>query len=499
MAEINMIEISKVKPYKDNPKMHTSTQVRKIQASIEAYGWDQPIVVDEEMVIIKGHGRYMAAQNLGLTEIPVLISDMSFEQARQARIADNKSAESEWDLDVLWGEISSLQSQGFTSESLGFSDKTLAGLFPESDMAKARLESKQEEKDNRETPRTMDGERDATAPRKETMIKPFEGELAFLRKLTMVDYLNWHDKIVISFSSGKDSMAAMSWICNNCDKSKIVAIYTNPTWGVDWPHSITYIPIWEKMFGVKVWLCGTSDPTAERGWEQNLMQIGFPGMQKGCWIESHIKIPQINAMITQLGLGPESGLKIVQIIGIRWEEGTNRQEIYPDRGIIKDRGTHYASPILQWLGEDVALYLDGQNVKLHTAYMTEPRMGCLICPKSSACGNIAIRKRFPNHWKKGLEWMAMGMRTKKHMPSNLLKWLSDVEDINNHDRFSPEFSAMAMSTQELEAEIEQITGKPLPKPYLTECYRPEFVTRNDLKKPWWEIIGKEANNEPLDL
>jgi len=104
MSEIIMVPIDRVKPYSDNPKAHPSTQVRRIAASIRDYGWDQPIVVDSDYVVIKGHGRLKAAHELHLKEVPVIVSDLNEEGARLARILDNKSAEGEYDKENLWGK-----------------------------------------------------------------------------------------------------------------------------------------------------------------------------------------------------------------------------------------------------------------------------------------------------------------------------------------------------------------------------------------------------------
>ena len=490
MSEIIMVPIDRVKPYSDNPKAHPSTQVRRIAASIRDYGWDQPIVVDSDYVVIKGHGRLKAAHELHLKEVPVIVSDLNEEGARLARILDNKSAEGEYDKENLWGEITDLKKVGISTNQLGFDDKAIMSLFPEE--FSLTEEEKTVQKALDEPDERREDVEDITAPLKETMIKAFSGELAFLRKMRMVDYLNWHDKIVVGFSSGKDSMAAMAWILENCERDKVVAVYTNPGWGVDWPHSLAYISVWEKLFGVKVHLVGTPDPAAPRMWEHWLMQIGFPGMKKGCWIESHIKIPQIRAYLHQQGIGNKFGVKTVQIIGIRYEEGANRQKIYPDRGILKDRGDHYASPVIQWLGSDVALYLEKFGVKLHTAYRSESRMGCLLCPKGSATGAIGIRKRFPEHWAKICEWYAMAMRTKVYTPDSFMKWMSSIEDVKETKKFAGEFADMAVDTDEMEKMISEVTGEAHPEGYLYKPFNPGIHSmRNELKKPWWEILEEK--------
>ncbi|MFH3639762.1 ParB/Srx family N-terminal domain-containing protein, partial [Acinetobacter baumannii] len=81
--------VDDVKPYELNAKIHSEEQVAKIAESIARFGWDQPIVVDKNGVIIKGHGRRLAAIKLGLIEVPVLVrDDLNEEQVKAARLAD---------------------------------------------------------------------------------------------------------------------------------------------------------------------------------------------------------------------------------------------------------------------------------------------------------------------------------------------------------------------------------------------------------------------------
>ena len=110
-------------PYARNPKTHPDDQIAKIAASIASFGFDQPIVVDADGVIIKGHGRREASLLLGLTRVPVVVrNDLSVAQIRAARLADNKTAESPWDEELLRLEIEALLGEDF--------DLTLTGFEP---------------------------------------------------------------------------------------------------------------------------------------------------------------------------------------------------------------------------------------------------------------------------------------------------------------------------------------------------------------------------------
>ena len=107
--EIQERKLSEIIPYEKNPR-HNDKAVDKVAASLQEFGWQQPIVVDREGVVIAGHTRLKAAQKLGLETAPVIVAgDLSEEQVKAYRLADNRTAEfSEWDFDMLNAEIFSI-------------------------------------------------------------------------------------------------------------------------------------------------------------------------------------------------------------------------------------------------------------------------------------------------------------------------------------------------------------------------------------------------------
>jgi ParB-like chromosome segregation protein Spo0J len=105
--------------------------VKKIASSIKNYGWDQPIVVDDDGEIIKGHGRLQAAELLGLDTVPVITrSDLTDAEKRASRIADNKTAESAWIDDDLTAELNMLADE-FEPVELGYDGDELDELIGE--------------------------------------------------------------------------------------------------------------------------------------------------------------------------------------------------------------------------------------------------------------------------------------------------------------------------------------------------------------------------------
>lgn len=107
--EIVNLKLEEIKPYEKNPRFNEKA-VEKVSKSIQEFGFKVPIIVDKNNVIITGHTRYKAAQRLELSEVPCIIStDLTKEQVKAFRIADNKVAEdSKWDYDVLNEELADL-------------------------------------------------------------------------------------------------------------------------------------------------------------------------------------------------------------------------------------------------------------------------------------------------------------------------------------------------------------------------------------------------------
>jgi DNA modification methylase len=122
--------IDSIRPYENNPRIN-NPGVDAVAASIREYGFRQPIVVDEDGVIIVGHTRYKAALKLGLKTVPVHVAvGLSPAQAKAYRIADNQTATlSSWDDDKLPLELMALQQEGFDLDLTGFSADDLMKLL----------------------------------------------------------------------------------------------------------------------------------------------------------------------------------------------------------------------------------------------------------------------------------------------------------------------------------------------------------------------------------
>ena len=107
-------KLADIVPYERNTKKHEETQIKNVAESIKKYGWVQPIVIDNDGTIVIGHCRALAAEKLGMEEVPcVIVSDLTEEEINALRIVDNKTNESPWDFDLLSAELPEIDLSDF--------------------------------------------------------------------------------------------------------------------------------------------------------------------------------------------------------------------------------------------------------------------------------------------------------------------------------------------------------------------------------------------------
>ena len=107
-------KLADIVPYANNTKKHDETQIKNVAESIKKYGWVQPIVIDNDGTIVIGHCRALAAEKLGIEEVPcVVVSDLTEDEINALRIVDNKTNESPWDFDLLSAELPEIDLSDF--------------------------------------------------------------------------------------------------------------------------------------------------------------------------------------------------------------------------------------------------------------------------------------------------------------------------------------------------------------------------------------------------
>jgi len=154
MPELNIQyrAIGDLSPYENNPKMHSAEQIGQLVNSYNKYGWTNPILIDEESMILAGHGRWQMAQQLEMNEVPTItIEGLSTQQKRAYVIADNKLTElGEWDKDLLHLELSDLRAfkdEPDLIETLGFSQHQIQSIINKQTRANKKTPGDEDKED----------------------------------------------------------------------------------------------------------------------------------------------------------------------------------------------------------------------------------------------------------------------------------------------------------------------------------------------------------------
>lgn len=131
--EIVYKKINKLKPYENNSRTHDESQIKQICKSIKEYGWTNPVLIDENNMIIAGHGRVEGGKKLNIKEVPcIVLSGLTEAQKKAYVIADNKMAlNAGWNEELLKNELENLKELDFDLELTGFNIDELDELFKE--------------------------------------------------------------------------------------------------------------------------------------------------------------------------------------------------------------------------------------------------------------------------------------------------------------------------------------------------------------------------------
>jgi ParB-like chromosome segregation protein Spo0J len=145
-VEISFVEIEDLSGYEKNARKHSDEQVTQLAASIQEFGFTNPILIDENKMVIAGHGRLAAALELGLDSVPSITLDgLSEDQKRAYVIADNKLAlKATWDWDLLAQELQAIDESDMDFELTGFSEEEFDELVQSDDLIDLNPENAEE-------------------------------------------------------------------------------------------------------------------------------------------------------------------------------------------------------------------------------------------------------------------------------------------------------------------------------------------------------------------
>ena len=126
---IKEVKISDIKAYSKNAKKHNEEQITAIAKSIEKFGFRQPLVIDKNNEIVVGHGRYLAAVQLGMETVPCeYADDLTDEQIKAYRLADNKLNESSWDFRLVDEELANISEFNLDFDMSDFGFENMVSL-----------------------------------------------------------------------------------------------------------------------------------------------------------------------------------------------------------------------------------------------------------------------------------------------------------------------------------------------------------------------------------
>ena len=128
--QIEVVEISKLKPHPKNPRIHPDSALERLTKSVKEFGWTNPILVSEDGFILAGHARLKAAEKAGISEVPIIRLPLKGRKAEAYMIADNKLQDmTDWSYPQLKDLLLELDVGDFDIEITGFDDKEIETLM----------------------------------------------------------------------------------------------------------------------------------------------------------------------------------------------------------------------------------------------------------------------------------------------------------------------------------------------------------------------------------
>jgi 3'-phosphoadenosine 5'-phosphosulfate sulfotransferase (PAPS reductase)/FAD synthetase len=360
--KIELWPLDTLRPYERNPRKNDSA-VEAVAKSISEFGFRQPLVVDDQGIIIVGHTRWKAAKQLGLEKVPVHVAEnLTPEQVRAYRLADNATGEiATWDKELLPLELADLQGSDYDLSILGFDEDVLDNLL-------ASLDG---------------GESDSDGDNIETDEK--------LGDIGAMQYIENAEHIIIQYSGGKDSTVVLNWAAPTLHKlgKSFEAVFVET--GAEFPDLTPYIIRFCESRNVPLRLLHP---------KVNIIQHWF---EKNSWPDSKYRDcihGFINDAVNRVFVEREKEFgegKVLIMRGGRSDQKTtlSKSNLYQEVGF----GTHTArllNPFFNASGEDYDRELEKLRPQLWKGYEKGfVRTACYSCPFQRTAQWDALKKHYP--------------------------------------------------------------------------------------------------------
>jgi 3'-phosphoadenosine 5'-phosphosulfate sulfotransferase (PAPS reductase)/FAD synthetase len=396
LRKIEWIDIDTLVPYERNPKIHTQEQIKRLMHTFERYGFDVPIVLDEDRVIIKGHARYDAAKQLKWKKVPVIFrNDLSPQEVSASRIADNKVAEAYWDIPSLIQELEALfnlDDDTVPITDTGFDEMEIKSLLP------GMLET---EEDYRLPP----GEEGGVPTFRQRLRQ--DGKIGRPDKhkesLSSEEIFAQFKNVIVPFFGGKNNLAALLEAVRYA-KDKVTVMYATPG-TKPFPWTLPYVKHITDTLDVPLVDVSPKDSKYFRG---RVTAQGYPSKDV-LWCESGIVFPGIENYIKKNELLNSS---TVMVLGVLHAEETTYRKI-----ASFEKSYYYYCPFLDRTEEDLYVYFEESMpdaIGLHPLYKHVAYIGCPGCPLYDA-PDFSFFKNDPRTFPLWIQWLEYFSYSKRNI------------------------------------------------------------------------------------
>lgn len=465
-TDVKITVLDDLIPYDKNPKRHPQEQVEKIANSIKSFGFDQPIVVDSDMVIIKGHGRRLASQYLGLKRVPVIVrTDMTAAQVRASRIADNQTAESYYDMSNLIYELETLYSLGGDDslESTGFEHEEIKTLLP------GLLDTVEDMKVS---------DIEGTIPIEQSMVGPDNLMGSKLQSdLSPVEYLKQHDgEIVILFNGNRTDLSVICWAIQNGIKPESLLIIDFSFGQRMWKWHRDYLNYVEEKLGVTVLSSGISETSK---FTDSIKEKGFPS--ENTPFCCNIYKPKA---LTHNIQDKENAL--ILFGGTKTEDG---EQLLRTKGKLINTDLKYIAPFAADSPDKTMEVIQESDVELNPLYKRTDSYLCPGCPMYKSPDYTMLREIDLDLWIRWTLYMGRAQHNSEamregYLNDQLLRMIGDGIEPRKHGKFADFAQEIPNCVQPVRRQVR--AGDNYGWSEEEDKDLPESDRLDQIREQWWE-------------